>query len=512
MMNSTVLDEKCLNQLINSIAVALIQSDVDVKLVKQLQTNIKAKINLEDVAAGHNKRKLIQSTVIKELYTLLDSGKAPYEPKKGQTNVIMFVGLQGSGKTTTCTKYAYYYRRKGWKTALVCADTFRAGAFDQLKQNATRANIPFYGSYTERDPVVVAESGVEQFRKDKYEIIIVDTSGRHKQEAALFEEMQEVAKVVNPQDIVFVMDSSIGQAAKDQALAFRSAVNVGSVIITKLDGHAKGGGALSAVAATHSPVIFVGTGEHIGDFEPFDTKSFVSRLLGMGDIGGLLKLFEENKMFETQPELMKKIAEGKDDFTFRDMYEQFQNLLKLGPLGKVMSMIPGFANALGPGKEAESSARIKRFMTIMDSMNNGELDSDVKLFNKEKTRIVRVARGAGVHDNHVVEVLTTFLPFQKFAKKISELSKGVDPRKMTGKNAQMNMKALNSMFTPQQIQKMGGMANMQQMMKKFGGMGMPGMGMPGGHGGHGGMPDLSSMMSMLGGGHGGMPDFSSMFG
>jgi signal recognition particle subunit SRP54 len=176
---------------------------------------------------------------------------------------------------------------------LVCADTFRAGAFDQLKQNATKAKIPFYGSYTERDPVVVAEAGVEQFRAEKYEIIIVDTSGRHKQQAALFEEMQEVARVVAPDDIIFTMDSSIGQAARDQAQAFKSSVPVGSVIITKLDGHARGGGALSAVAATQSPIIFIGTGEHIDDFETFNAKSFVSRLLGMGDISGLLTMVRD---------------------------------------------------------------------------------------------------------------------------------------------------------------------------------------------------------------------------
>ena len=149
-----------------------------------------------------------------------------------------------------------------------------------MKQNATKAKIPFYGSYTERDPAIVAEQGVEQFRAEKYEIIIVDTSGRHKQEAALFEEMKEVSRAVQPDDIVFTMDSSIGQAARDQAAAFKGAVEVGSVIITKLDGHAKGGGALSAVAATQSPIIFIGTGEHIDDLEPFNTKSFVSRLLG----------------------------------------------------------------------------------------------------------------------------------------------------------------------------------------------------------------------------------------
>lgn len=137
-----------------------------------------------------------------------------------------------------------------------------------------------------------------------------------------------MARVVAPDDIIFTMDSSIGQAARDQAQAFKSAVPVGSVIITKLDGHAKGGGALSAVAATNSPIIFIGTGEHIDQFETFNAKSFVSRLLGMGDITGLLNLFEEEKLLD-QPELYKKITEGTGDFTFRDMYEQFQNLLKV---------------------------------------------------------------------------------------------------------------------------------------------------------------------------------------
>lgn len=195
-----------------------------------------------------------------------------FAPKKGQPNVVMFVGLQGSGKTTTCTKYAYYYQRKGFKPALICADTFRAGAFDQLKQNATKAKIPFFGSYTETDPAKIAAEGVERFRAEKCDLIIVDTSGRHKQEASLFEEMQEVAATVNPGLTVFVMDASIGQAVSDQAAAFRGAVDVGAVIVTKMDGHAKGGGALAAVAATKSPIIFVGTGEHIDEFEPFESK------------------------------------------------------------------------------------------------------------------------------------------------------------------------------------------------------------------------------------------------
>jgi signal recognition particle subunit SRP54 len=205
----------------------------------------------------------------------------------------MFVGLQGSGKTTTCTKFAFHYMKKNWRVGLVCADTFRAGAFEQLKMNAAKIKCPFFGHKRETDPVKIAQEGVEFFRAQKYEIIIVDTSGRHKQEVALFDEMKQVEKVCNPDTAIFVMDGSIGQACYDQAKAFKDSVKVGSVIVTKLDGHAKGGGALSAVAATESPIVFLGTGEHFEDLETFKAAGFVKRLLGMGDISGLLETVQD---------------------------------------------------------------------------------------------------------------------------------------------------------------------------------------------------------------------------
>ena len=171
--------------------------------------------------SGLNKRRMIQQAVFQELVKLVDPGVKPHTPKRGKANVIMFVGLQGSGKTTTCTKLAWYYQKKGWKACLVCADTFRAGAYDQLKQNATKARIPFYGSYTEADPVVIAKDGVDMFKDEGFEIIIVDTSGRHYQEDALFEEMLAVSNAVSPDNIVFVMDATIGQACEAQASAFK---------------------------------------------------------------------------------------------------------------------------------------------------------------------------------------------------------------------------------------------------------------------------------------------------
>lgn len=176
MINEEVVKE-CLKEICN----ALLSSDIDVRYVMKLRENIMNKFKTEEQEGG-NLRVLIKSAVIKELTGLLEVEKKPYEPKRGKTNIIMFVGLQGSGKTTTCSKVAYYYKKKGWRVAMVCADTFRAGAFDQLKQNAAKIRVPFYGSYIETDPVTIAEEGVAEFKEEGMEIIIVDTSGRHKQE------------------------------------------------------------------------------------------------------------------------------------------------------------------------------------------------------------------------------------------------------------------------------------------------------------------------------------------
>ena len=254
---------------------------------------------------------------------------------------------------------------------MVCADTFRAGAFDQLKQNAVKVKVPFYGSYTEADPVVIAQQGVEQFRKEKFEIIIVDTSGRHKQEEGLFEEMKQVEEAIHPDNIVFVLDSTIGQAAFDQASAFKAAVPIGSVIMTKLDGNAKGGGAISAVAATGAPIVFTGSGEGFEDLEPFEAHSFVSRLLGMKEMkeGGVLNVKEDT---------MKRIQKGQ--FTMRDMGEQLQNIMKLGPLDRVLSMLPGIPQGMIPqGSEKQGSEQMKRMMILMNSMTDAELDGGKRM-------------------------------------------------------------------------------------------------------------------------------------
>lgn len=462
--NSTVIDEAVLDACLKEIMTALLQADVNIKYVMKLRDAVKMQISFDESAAGHNKRKQIKQVVVAELQKMLDAGKKPYVLKKGQPNVVMFVGLQGSGKTTTCTKYAYYYQRKGWKVGLVCADTFRAGAFDQLKQNATRVKVPFYGSYTENNPVSIAAEGVEFFKQERFELIIVDTSGRHKQESALFEEMEAVAEAVDPNEIIFVMDSTIGQSCYDQATAFSSSVKVGSVIVSKLDSNAKGGGALSAIAATSSPIIFIGTGEAFDDFENFDSKSFIKRLLGLGDIDTLFNVVNEAVPTEKQPELINKIQHG--EFTLRDMYEQFQAVLKMGPINQVMSMIPGIGSQLiEKGREKEGVARIKRFMCMMDSMTDEELDGAKKMID---SRIIRVARGSGTSIAEVNVLLNEYSRFSKMVKKMGKMNigKGNDMANFQRNPAQM-YKKLQSAVDPRMMKQLGGSANMMNLMKEM---------------------------------------------
>jgi signal recognition particle subunit SRP54 len=518
-----------LQQILNEIARALMEADVNVKLVMTLRDKVQSKVEHllrneedEEVTRRHssNLSKTVQRAVVDELVALLSPGgdvkgaKKVYTMKRGKPNVILFLGLQGAGKTTTIAKFANYYQRRGWKTAMVCADTFRAGAFDQLKQNSTKLRVPFYGSYTEADPVVIAEKGVNQFIKERYEVIIVDTSGRHRQEEALFEEMQEIAAAVQPDNCVLVVDATQGQAVYDQALAFHNAVDVGSVIITKLDGHAKGGGALSAVSATKSPIIFLGSGEHFDDLEPFNAQSFVSKLLGFGDIRGLMDAMNSVSDGKSQEELMKKMSRG--EFTLRDMYNQFSKVMNLGPMNKLMGMIPGMPDYLMPQGE-ESTHRLRKFMVMMDSMSNAELDGKVDLRTKYdpqvEKRIRRIAAGSGCHPNEVKMLLVVHKQFEGMVSKMGKSG-------MVGKNAQARQQQLAAQIKknpnfiqqrlnqmdPKMLQQMGGrekVAAMMQQMAKGGGNagGMPDMdalmsgGMPGGMPGMGGI-DMGAMMKM----------------
>ncbi|RDA84242.1 hypothetical protein CP532_2122 [Ophiocordyceps camponoti-leonardi (nom. inval.)] len=474
------LDEKALDSMLKEICAALLEADVNVRLVGQLRKSIKSSVNFKELPPAVNKKRIIQKAVMDELVNLVDPHVEPFKPKKGRPNVIMFVGLQGAGKTTTCTKLARHYQARGLRACLVCADTFRAGAFDQLKQNATKAKIPYYGSLTETDPAAVARAGVEQFKKDKFDVIIVDTSGRHRQEAALFREMMDIQHAVRPDETIMVLDASIGQQAEAQAKAFKEAADFGSIIITKTDGHAHGGGAISAVAATRTPIVFIGTGEHMLDLERFAPRQFVQKLLGMGDMAGLVEHVQSLNL--DQKDTIKHLQEG--IFTVRDLRDQLSNITKMGPLSKMAGMIPGMGNMMQGMDDEEGGAKLKRMIYICDSMTDKELDSDGKLLVEQPTRMTRIARGSGTSVREVEDLLTQQRMMAGMAKKMGG----------NMKNMQRAQQAMGGGNKAQQL------AAMQKRLQSMGGGGGGG---PGGGLGGGGMPDMGSLMRMFGGGGGG---------
>lgn len=524
---ASVIDDKVIDGVLKELCAALLESDVNVKLVASLRTKVKTKVkkSLEESekAGGReaNKKNVVQKAVFDELVALVDPGTEPYKPVKGKTNVLMAVGIQGAGKTTTCTKLAVHYQRRGFRTCLVCADTFRAGAFDQLKQNATKAKIPFYGSYTETDPVAIASLGVEKFRKERFDVIIVDTSGRHKQESELFEEMVAIGAAVKPDMTLMVLDASIGQAAEGQSRAFKDSADFGAIIVTKLDGHAKGGGAISAVAATKTPIIFLGTGEHLNDLERFAPQPFISKLLGMGDMQGLVEHMQDMARAnpDRQKDLAKKLEQGK--FTIRDWREQLSNIMNMGSISKIASMIPGLPAGIMDGNEEEASAKLKRLIFITDAMRADELDSDGSIFvsyDKQgnpvglNKRAKRVAKGSGTSLRELEDLLVQARMMAGMAKQaggqngwMSAMQKmqaaaGGKPLGPNGQPSPAQIEAMRKAMPPELVRKLraAGPQGAQKMMQDMmGGMGgMPGMG---GAGGPGGMPDMSQLMKMMGG-------------
>ncbi len=418
------IDKPLIEETVREIQRALLQADVNVKLVMQLSNKIKERALDEKPPTGMNPREHVINIVYQELINLV--GKGSDIPLKKQD--IMLVGLQGSGKTTTAAKLATYFQRKGLRTAVICADTFRAGAYDQLKALCEKQGIFFYGERGNTDAPAVARNGLEAAKK--YDIRIIDTAGRHALEADLIKEMEEIHAVVNADQKLLVMDAAIGQQASEQARAFNDAVNITGVVISKLDGTAKGGGALSAVAETKTSVAFIGVGETPSDLERFEADRFISRLLGMGDIKTLIERAQEIQATEEVD--VESMMRGK--FTLKDMYTQMEAMNKLGPLKQIMQMLPmgGLGIELSDKEFQATKDKLDKYRVIMDSMTDAELE-DPKIITA--SRIKRISYGSGSSPEVVRELLKSHQAMQKAIKGMKGMGK-------------MNMKRLMKRFGP----------------------------------------------------------------
>jgi len=403
-----VMDEKTVKELVRDIQRALLQADVNVKLVLEVSKRIEERALKEKVPPGVSRREHIVKVVYEELTRFLGEKSASLKIEPGKRMVLMLVGIQGSGKTTASGKLAKYFQKRGLKTALVCTDTYRPGAYDQLNQLASRANIPVYGEPKEKKSEKIALRGLKQFKD--YDLVIIDTAGRHKEEKGLIDEMKRLEKVIRPDEAILVIDGTIGQQAAIQAKALHEATPIGSILVSKLDGSARGGGALSAVAAIGAPIKFISSGEKLGDIEPFVPSRFVGRLLGMGDLQSLVDKVRDAEV-KVPEKKVRAFMSGK--FTLTDMYEQFESMKKMGPLKHLLKMIPGMSYNVPDDKMNLAEDALKRWRVIIQSMTPKEREKPKIL---SSSRIHRVARGSGTTEKEVKELLTQYNNMKKMMK------------------------------------------------------------------------------------------------
>ena len=403
--------EEAVNEFIRDLQKELIKSDVDLKLVSEISSRIKQRALSEKPPIGVSRKNWFITIVYEELLRLLGGEKKPVVKPSKKPWIILLVGLQGSGKTTTAGKLAYFYKLEGYRVGLVSADTYRPAAYEQLKQLGEKIGVPVYGEPGGQDAVDIARKGVEYFVQRGFDIVIVDTAGRHHKEEALLEEMREIFKLINPDEIMLVLDATIGQQAYNIAKKFNESTPIGSIVVTKLDGTAKGGGALSAVAATGARIKFIGVGEKIEDLEVFKPQRFISRILGLGDVESLVESVRKMQLEFTEEDA-KKIIEGK--LNMRLVYKQLVSLRKLGPLRKVLQMIPGFEYKLPmeiDSKELEK--RLDKWIAVINSMTYEELDNPEII---DKSRMKRIAYGAGVSIDEVRELIKQYEAMKKLVK------------------------------------------------------------------------------------------------
>lgn len=416
------VDEKLVNELAKDIQRALLSADVNVQLVFDLTKKIKARALEEKPRAGVSQREHIVSVVYDELVNFLGGEGEKIEIKKKPFK-IMLIGLFGSGKTTTAGKLAKFFQKRGHKVGLVATDVWRPAAYKQLVSIGKKINAPVFGIEGEKDAVRIYSKFEKEYQD--YDVLIIDTAGRDALSKELINEIEDLNKRIKPDEVLLVISADIGQAAQKQAEQFHKSCGVTGVIATKMDGTAKAGGALTACSVSGAPIKFIGVGEKTDDFEVFNPRGFVSRLLGMGDLEALLEKTKGVVDEEKAEDLGKRFLKG--EFNFLDLYEQLESMKKLGPLSKITELIPGFSGLKIPKEMLNvQEEKLKKWKFIMQSMTKEELEEPEIL---TASRIERIAKGSGCPVSEVRELLKQY----RQSKKVMKMMKGKDPSKLMKK-------------------------------------------------------------------------------
>ncbi len=417
------VDSKLVDELIKDLQRALIQADVNVKLVFDLSKRIRERALDEKTPGTISKKEHLINIVYEELVKFLGEAKTEIKINKKPTK-IMLVGLIGNGKTSSAAKIAKYFKNRGKKVCLIQLDVYRPSSLEQLQVLGESIDIEVFGDEKEKNPLKIYKKFEKKF--DKFDLVIVDTAGRHALDKELIKEIEELNKYIKPDERILVIGADIGQGSKEQAEQFHKSCNITGIIVTKIDGTAKGGGALTGAAISNAPIKFLSVGEKIDDLEEFNPKGFVGRLLGMGDLESLLEKAKTAIDEEKTKKLTKNLMEGR--FTLIDLYEQMNSMRKMGPLSKILDMIPGVGN-LGIPKDFldNQEGKLDKWKIMMNSMSKQELDNPDIIDSK---RADRIAKGSGCSASDVRDLLKQY----KQSQKIMKLMKGTsDPTKLMKK-------------------------------------------------------------------------------
>tara|TARA_Y100000310_G_C20653190_1_gene800602 strand:- start:174 stop:1541 length:1368 start_codon:yes stop_codon:yes gene_type:complete len=412
---SIFVDEKLLNELVKDIQRALLESDVNVHLVFDLTKKIKERALKEETPGILSKREHLVNIVYEELVKFLGKESKGIDIKNKPFKV-MLVGLFGNGKTTTSGKLANYFSKRGYTVALVGLDVHRPAAIEQIEQLGSSINVPAFIDKKEKDPLRIWNNHKAEL--NNFDVVIIDTAGRDALSEDLIEEIEILNKEINPNESLLVLSADIGQAAQAQAEQFNKSCNITGVVVTKMDGTAKGGGALTACSACQVPIKFIGIGEKVSDIEQFDPKGFVGRLLGMGDITALLDKAKEAISEEEAEDLGKRLLKG--DFNLIDLYEQMVAMKKMGPLNKIVEMVPGFSQLKLPKEALDvQQGKLEKWRYAMNSCTKEELENPE---NIEREKIERISKGSGIQVKDIHELIKQY----KQSKKLVKMFKGKD--------------------------------------------------------------------------------------
>ena len=416
------LTEKDIDEIAREIRLALLEADVNVRVVKSFISRIKERANGAEVAKSLSPAQQVIKIVHEELVTTLggDARKLAVNPKP--PTVILLAGLQGSGKTTAAAKLARWLERDGKRPLLVGADLQRPAAVEQLKVLGERVGVPV--SSIGADPVEVARNGIDEAVRLGRNFVIVDTAGRLQIDVELMDELRAIRDAVNPDDSLLVIDAMTGQEAVNVAESFAETVDLTGIVLTKLDGDARGGAALSVKEVTGRPIMFAGVGEKLEDFEPFYPDRMASRILGMGDVLTLIEKAEQAFDADQAAVATEKLRQG--EFTLQDFLEQMRQMRKMGPLQNLVAMLPGVPKELRNADVDESE--LAKIEAIICSMTMEERSNPTVI---NGSRRIRIAQGSGTTTQDVNQLLKQFKQVSQMMKQFSRVNKK-GKRKLTG--------------------------------------------------------------------------------